>query len=115
VPLPNDGRQVPADADRQGFLGYPGARCNSTNPAVVIARTAASALMICETGVGRFYYSGVGPQTGGSVEIEDPVQTGSSFVARNNGYEYSVSPAALVITQGSSLVSNEPMLEYWSA
>ena len=115
VPLPNDGRQVPADADRQGFLGYPGARCNSTNPAVVIARTAASALMICETGVGRFYYRGVGLQTGGSVEIEDPVQTGSSFVASNNGYEYSVSPAALVITQGSSLVSNEPMLEYWSA
>lgn len=34
---------------------------------------------------------------------------------RNNGVQYSVSPGALVITQGSSLVSNEPMLEDWSA
>jgi hypothetical protein len=33
-------------------VGYPGARCNYTNPAVVIARTADSALVICETGAG---------------------------------------------------------------
>jgi hypothetical protein len=43
------------------------------------------------------------------------VQTGSGFVATNNGVLYSVSPGALVITQGSSVLSNEPMLEYWSA
>jgi hypothetical protein len=66
-------------------MGYPGARCNSTNPAVVIARTANSALVICETGVGRFYYRGVGLQNGLSVEIEDPVPTGSGFIATNNG------------------------------
>jgi hypothetical protein len=49
-----------------------------------------------------------------SVEIEDPVQTGAAFVATNNGVQYSVSPTALIITQGSAVVSNEPMLEYWS-
>jgi hypothetical protein len=27
-PLPGSGRQIPSDADGQGFLGYPGARCN---------------------------------------------------------------------------------------
>jgi len=116
VPLPsNNGRQIPADADRQGFLGYPGARCNSTNPAVVIARTADSAVVICETGAGRFYYRGVGLQNGLSVEIEDPVQSGVGFVATNNGVQYSVSPGALLITQGSNVLSNEPMVEYWSA
>ena len=102
-------------ADRQGFVGYPGALCNSTNPSVVFARSADSALVICETGVGRFHYRGVGLQNGGlSVEIEDPVQTGAGFVATNNGVQYSVSPGALLITQGSSVLSNEPMLEYWS-
>jgi hypothetical protein len=114
-PLPGSSRQIPPDADSQGFLGYPGARCNSTNPAVVIARTAASALVICETGVGRFYYRGVGLQNGLSVEIEDPRAMGSGFIATNNGAQYLVSPGALVITQGSSVLSNEPMVEYWSA
>jgi hypothetical protein len=36
------------------------------------------------------------------------------FVATNNGAQYSVSHGALVITQGSSVLSSEPMLEYWS-
>lgn len=36
-------------------------------------------------------------------------------VATNNGVQYSVSPAALIITQGSTVLSIEPMLEYWSA
>jgi hypothetical protein len=99
----------------KGFLSYPGARCNYTNPAVVIGRTAKSALVICETGAGRYYYKGIGLQNGGSsVEIEDPVPTGSGFVAENNGFQYSVPPGALVITQGSSVLSNEPMLEYSS-
>ena len=49
-----------------------------------------------------------------SVEIKDPVQTGAAFVATNNGVQYSVSPAALIMTQGSTVVSNE-RVEYWSA
>ena len=115
VPPAGNGRQIPPDADTQGFVGYPGARCNYANPAVTIGRTADSAVVICETGVGRFYYKGFGLQNGQSVEIDDPVQTGAAFVATNNGVQYSVSPAALIITQGSTVLSNGPMLEYWSA
>jgi hypothetical protein len=122
VPAPNavpppsgNGRQIPRDADSQGFVGYPGARCNYTNPAVAIGRTPDSVVVICQTGAGRFYYKGVGLQNGLPVEIEDPVQTGAAFVATNNGVQYSLSPAALTITQGSTVLSNEPMLEYWSA
>jgi hypothetical protein len=51
-------------------------------------------------------------KNGLSVQIDDPVQTGAGFIATNNGAQYSVSPGALVITQGSSVPSNEPMLEY---
>jgi hypothetical protein len=29
--------------------------------------------------------------------------------------QYSLSPAALIITRGSTVLSDEPMLEYWSA
>jgi hypothetical protein len=35
-------------------------------------------------------------------------------VATNNGVQSSFSPTALTITQGSAVMSNEPMLEYWS-
>jgi hypothetical protein len=114
-PPSGNGRQIPPDADSQGFVGYPGARCNYTNPAVAIGRTPDSVVVICLTGAGRFYYKGVGLQNGLPVEIDDPVKTGAAFVATNNGVQYSVSPTALTITQGSTVMSNEPMLEYWSA
>ncbi len=52
-------------------------------------------------------------QTPGT-SFQPPVQTGAAFVATNNGVQYSVSPRALVITRGSTVLSNEPMLEYWS-
>lgn len=114
-PVPPSTQPSLPDADEHGFLNFPGARCNYTNPAVAIGRTADSAVVICETGAGRFYYKGFGFQNGQSVEIDDPVHTGSAFIATNNGVQYSVSPTDLIITQGSTTLSNEPMLEYWSA
>ena len=57
-----------ARPDSQGFVGYPGARSNYTNPAVAIGRTADSVVVTCETGVGRFCYKGVGLKNGQSVE-----------------------------------------------
>lgn len=41
--------------------------------------------------------------------------TEAGFVATNDGVRYAVSPNALAITQGSSVLSNAPMVEYWSA
>ena len=115
APLPTVAQQPTlSDADAQGFVNYPGARCNYTNPAVLIARTAQSAVVICQTGVGRFYYRGFGLANGLSVEIDDPVRNGTGFVATNNGVRYSLSRDALTITQGSEVLSREPMVEYWS-
>lgn len=102
------------DADAQGFVGTPGARCNSTNSAVAIARTAQSKVVVCQTGVGRLYYRGFGLQNGLSVEIDDPVRNGAGFVATNNGVHYSLTPGALTITQGAKVLSAEPIVEFWS-
>jgi hypothetical protein len=113
-PAPPSAQPSLPDADAQGFLNYPGARCNYTNPAVAIGRTADSVVVICQTGVARYYYKGFGLQNGLSVEIDNPLRTGAGFVATNNGVQYSVSPNGLVISQRSTVISNEPMLEYWS-
>ena len=112
-PLPRTA-PLPPEADPQGFVGYPGARCNYTNPAIVIARTADSLIVICQTGVGRLYYKGFGLENRLSVEIADPVRSGATYVATNDGFQYSASPDGLVITQGPTVLSKEPMLTYWT-
>ncbi len=100
--------------DGQGFVGVSGARCNSSNPAVALGRTTQSLVVICETGVGRLYYKGVRLSDGASVEIDDPVRTNTGFAVTNAGVQYSLSPEALVITEGSNQLASEPMLEYWA-
>ena len=70
--------------------------------------------MICETGAGRLYYKELGLDSGLPIEIDDPMRIGTGFLVTTKGVQYSLSRAGLVITQGSEVLSNEPMLEYWS-
>lgn len=102
------------DTDPQGFVGIPEARCNHTNPAVAIGQTADSLVVVCETGAGRYYYKGVRTNDGAAIEIEDPVPSGDGFTATNAGVQYSISSRALVISEGSTVLAEEPMLQYWS-
>jgi serine/threonine-protein kinase len=107
-------RPAPRGTDLKGFVGYPGARCNSANPAVAIGRTFASLIVICQSYDGRFYYKRLGLQNGLSVELQNFVRIDDTFGASNNGVQYEVSPVALIIKEGQATVSAEPMLEYWS-
>jgi hypothetical protein len=107
-------RPAPQGSDLEGFVGYPGARCNSANPAVAIGRTSQSLVVICQTYDGRFYCKRLGLQNGLSVELQNFVRIDDTFGASNNGIQYQVSPAALIIKEGQATVSVEPMLEYWS-
>lgn len=102
------------DTDPQGFVGIPEARCNHTNPAVAIGQTADSLVVVCETGAGRYYYKGVRTNDGAAIEIDDPVPSGDGFTATNAGVQYSISSSALVISEGSTVLAEEPMLQYWS-
>ncbi|APE08195.1 hypothetical protein BO226_02285 [Rhodococcus sp. 2G] len=102
------------DTDAQGFVGIPEARCNHTNPAVAIGQTADSLVVVCETGAGRYYYKGVRTNDGAAIEIDDPVPSGDGFTATNAGVQYSISSRALVISEGSTVLAEEPMLQYWS-
>ncbi|MBY8857076.1 hypothetical protein K7711_11360 [Nocardia sp. CA2R105] len=115
APAPTGGvDDLVAGTDRQGFLAYPGARCDFTNPAVAIGRTVSSLVVICETGVGRLYYKGMRLGDGSSVEIDDPVRTVSGFLVTNAGVQYMLSRAELVITSGGTQLADEAMLSYWS-
>ncbi|WP_067816084.1 serine/threonine-protein kinase [Nocardia inohanensis] len=100
--------------DTQGFVGGP--RCNSDNPAIALGRTAASRVLICRTGVGRYYYKGVRISDGAGIELDDPTSDGSGgFTVTNpqDGTQYRITSSALVITEKSGKVAaNETMIEY---
>ena len=100
-------------ADGQGFLGNSGARCNADNPAVAIARTTKSYVVVCETGVGRYYYKGVRAKDGAAIEIDDPAPTSSGFVATSNGTQYRLDSSALTMTSDGEVLGTEPVLEYY--
>ncbi|MFC0451825.1 serine/threonine-protein kinase [Rhodococcus jostii] len=100
--------------DEQGFLPPSDARCNYTNPAAFIGRTTKSLVVVCETGVGRYYYQGVRISDGAAISVDDPVPNGSGFVATNagNGTQYRVTPSALTIVgSDGQVVATEPMIE----
>lgn len=100
--------------DSQGFRAGTGPRCNASDPAVAIGRTAESLVTVCRTGAGRYYYKGMRRSDGSAIELDDPTPTSTGFVAVNGKVRYTIGPDSLVITQGGSTLSNEPMLAYWS-
>jgi hypothetical protein len=100
--------------DAQGFVNYPGARCDSVRPAVAVARTSRSLVSICQAGTGRLSYRAVRLSDGATIELGDPLRIGDLFVVTNGSTSYSLSPGALVITRGTTVLAREPMLEFAS-
>lgn len=102
-----------AGADWQGFTSGP--RCNAADdPAVAVGQTARSRVVICQVGTqtGRLYYKGAAPE--GGIELQFPTRTGNTFEARNGSVRYLVSPTSLTIVDGGAVLTEEPMLAYWS-
>lgn len=98
--------------DRQGFISN-GPRCNASNPAVAVAITTGSRIVVCETGVGRYYYKGERLSDGATIEIDDPIRTREGFAARNDDVTYQLSPSGLLILDGGSELGSEPAVEVW--
>lgn len=98
--------------DRQGFISG-GPSCNSTNPAVAIAVTTGSRIVICETGVGRYYYKGQRLSDGATIELDDPTPTGNGFTVTNKDVTYKLTSAGLVINGSGGELGREPALEFW--
>ncbi|GAB36589.1 hypothetical protein [Gordonia otitidis] len=99
--------------DWQGFTAGP--RCNaSDDPAVVIAQTNRSQVVICQVGsqTGRWYYKGFAD--GSSVEVGYPTRSGNTYSATNGNVTYVVGPGQLEIEKNGETISTEPMSAYWT-
>ncbi|QCB51263.1 serine/threonine protein kinase [Rhodococcus sp. PAMC28707] len=114
---PTRARAIPVSgADSQGFLGNSGPRCNADNLAVAIGRTTDSKIVVCETGVGRYYYKGVRITDAAGIELDDPRPSAGGFVATNpaDGTQYRLDGSSLTIVSDGEVVAAESMREYYA-
>lgn len=102
----------PAGADSSGWASDRQARCNAGDPSAMMGRTSRSAFSICvNPDNGRYYYRG--SSGGAGVEVDDPVVSGNSATVSNSDVVYSIDSAGMTIYQGGTLISSQPMLDFW--
>jgi serine/threonine protein kinase len=100
--------------DAQGFVEYPGARCDEGNTPAALGRTPDSVLVVCRTGPGDFYYRGVRLSDGAGIELANAVRSSGGFDVTNptDGTRYQIRPDGLTIVPPDGRAITEPMVEY---
>jgi cell division septation protein DedD len=100
--------------DAQGFVGFPGARCDPGSAPAVMGRTTQSLVVVCEIGPANYYYRGLRLSDGASIELANAVRSSGGFDVTNpvDGTRYQVRPTGISITSPGGQVSSEPMIEY---
>lgn len=103
--------------DALGFLAYPGARCDPGQVPVTLARTAQSAVVICQNSSGTYVYRGVRLSDNAGIELGNavPVPSGGFDVTNPaDGTRYQVRNTALTITGPGGQEHTESMEQYAS-
>ena len=107
----------PSDADIWGFVDSH-ARCDpSVGPAVAIARTAKSKVVICSVSSGAYVYRGERLHDNAHIELRDVVPTADGFDIANHsdGTHYRLRPSELAIDNPSNNESyTEATIEFWT-
>ncbi|MFD4295497.1 serine/threonine-protein kinase [Rhodococcus sp. NPDC058505] len=96
--------------DEQGF-GFGGPRCDRTDPAVTVARTAESAIVVCRTASGRLY-SKARRSDDTPLDFANPKATEDGYTAGRGVRKYALDEDALTITVRGDVIAREPVLEY---
>lgn len=100
-----------SDVDNRGFVDSK-ARCDSGDNAVVTARTARAAIVICRDRGGDYEYRGERLADGAYLELDDVRPIAAGFEARNVDTTYRLSPTELVVLSGETLQSRDAMVSY---
>ena len=106
----------PAGTDEQGFLNS-NARCDPGHPAAAMGSTTQTALVLCQTGPGAFYYRGVRLSDGALTALANAVRSAGGFDVTNpaDGTRYEIRPHRLTLLMPNGQVTaQETMSAYWS-
>jgi hypothetical protein len=103
-----------ARTDAQGFVDYPGARCDPENPPAAIAQTTKSVLVICQVGPANYRYRAVRLSVGAGLELANAVSSSGGFDVTNpaDGTRYELRPAGVTIIQPDGQMFSEQMVQY---
>ncbi len=97
--------------DDQGYVNST-ARCGAPYSVVVFGSTAASRVAICKTPDGKFEYRGVRVSDGAKLIVPAEGSGDDSFVADNGAISYRVTPKSLVVSDGNTVIREEPMVDF---
>jgi hypothetical protein len=104
---------VPASAgpvtDAQGFVDST-ARCGTVDATVLYGSTDASRVAICKTG-NTFEYRGVRVRDGAKL-VAPATPSGDGFRVESSGFTYLVTAKSLVVSQGSTTIREETMVDF---
>ena len=98
-------------SDDQGYVDST-ARCSTPDDTVVFGSTASSRVAICATSGGGYEYRGVRVRDGAKLIVPASRSDDGAFVAENDGITYLVTATSLVVSVGTRVIRDEPMVEF---
>ena len=102
---------TPFPSDDKGFI-HSSARCEDTQAAYAIGRTNGSLVVICGEPSGRYEYLGVRLSDAALLRTRAETDAQRGYFAQRGRVVYAVSPTELRVTAGSTVIKEEPMVEY---
>src|SRR5204862_1154998 len=87
------------------------ARCTSSVTAVMFGSTETSRVAICKTAGGQYEYRGLRVRDSAKLVVAAS-PSGDGFVAENDGVTYTVTAKSLLVSMGSKVIRDEPMVDF---
>lgn len=97
--------------DGQGYVDST-ARCTSPDTVIVFGSTATSRVAVCKTSGGKYEYRGVRVSDGAKLIVPASQSGDGKFVAENDGITYTVTSSSLVVSVGTQVIRDEPMVDF---
>jgi hypothetical protein len=98
-------------SDDQGYVDST-ARCTAPDVAVAFGGTVTSRVAICKTPGGQYEYRGVRVRDGAKLVVPASRSEDGAFVAENNGITYMVTASSFVVSAGTQVIRDEPMVDF---
>lgn len=97
--------------DEHGFVDS-SARCSSSQTLMAYGRTPRALIVICVDPDGGLQYRGVRLSDGAGLQMAAGRGSDGSIVATNDGVTYSVSPGALLVAQGDTVLYRDTWTDF---
>jgi hypothetical protein len=101
-------------SDGQGYVDST-ARCAEPDTAVMYGSTESSRVAICKSPDGEYEYRGVRLRDGAKLIVPAAQSGDGGYIAENDGIAYTLTEDSLVVSAGSRVIRDEPMVDVHTA